>query len=157
MDGYDVITFDDEKAGTVVGRDGQFLIVEHGSIFKHRRPLPDAFATPDDEARLVRATVSRKVLESAPELHDGELDQQAAAEHYGLATGFEAPETGGWGELTPDDPAVSAEQMEAETWLTPSSQERAGTRRHLERGTGPNDEGPPSPGITGGDRRRDAS
>ena len=79
MEGYEVLTFDDQKAGTVVGREGQFLIVEHGSIFKHRRPVPDTFATTDEDAQVVRLTVSKEILETAPEVRDGRLDAAAAA------------------------------------------------------------------------------
>jgi hypothetical protein len=99
MDGYDVVTFDDHKVGHAVGRSGRFLVVEHGAIFKHRRPVPETFATVDDEARIVRLTVSRNILESAPELQDGSLDETAAAEHYGLAGGYEQPETLGYGRI----------------------------------------------------------
>jgi len=140
MEGYEVITFDDEKAGTVVGRQGQFLIVEHGSIFKHRRPLPDTFATVDDDAGVVRATVSKDVLESAPQLEDDTVDERAAAEHYGLETASDG--------LPDEDTPLSAERAAIE--------ERAEQHGRLAPGEGPNDE-LASPGITGGDRRRDAN
>ena len=32
MEGYEALAFDDEKTGTVVGREGQYLIVEHGTL-----------------------------------------------------------------------------------------------------------------------------
>jgi hypothetical protein len=155
MEGYDVITFDDAKIGHLVGREGPFLVVEHGSIFKHRRPVPAAFATVDDDARVVRLTVSREILESAPEVGDGGLDERAAAEHYGLAAGFEAPETLGEGRIEPGDPAIGAEQADEDLGLVPPSHQRAVTQNHLGPGQGPNDRGVPSPGITGGDRFRD--
>ena len=145
MKGYEVITFDDAKAGTVVGRRGQFLIVEHGSIFKHRRPLPERFATVDDDARVVRATVSRDVLESAPELDGDALDEEAAVEHYGLWPRFS---TAAEAELAVEDAPLSAEQA--------ALGERANVGEHLGPGQGRNDRGLASPGITGGDRRRDA-
>jgi hypothetical protein len=154
MEGYDVITFDDAKVGHAVGRQGAFLIVEHGSIFKHRRPVPEAFATVDDEAHVVRMTVSRDILESAPEVGDHGLDERAAAEHYGLAAGYEAPETLGEGRLQPGDPALGAEQLEEELGRMPASHERAVTHDHLGPGEGPDDR-VESPGITGGDRYRD--
>jgi hypothetical protein len=156
MEGYDVITFDDDKIGHVVGRSGSFLIVEHGSIFKHKRPLPEAFATVDDEAQVVRATVSKNVLESAPEIRDGEVDERAAAEHYGLAGGSEEPATQGYGQLLPEDTAISAEQQEVQSGLEPAPSERATISQNLEPGSSSTDEGKPSPGIAGGDRRRDA-
>jgi hypothetical protein len=113
MDGYEVLTFDDHKAGTVVAREGRFLIVEHGSIFKHRRPVPDTFATTDEDAKVVRLTVSKEILETAPEVHDGAFDIGAAAMHYGLAEAEMAPETLGYGRVGPEDPATSSETTAA--------------------------------------------
>ena len=155
MDGYDVITMDDQKAGHVVGREGTFVVVEHGTLRKHRRPLPDAFVTIDDEEQVVRATVPKDVIETAPELSDDGFDERAAAAHYGLADGYEDPETEGYGRLAPDETAVPAEVAAQRAGMTPASEARAGARDQLAPGEGPNDVGPPSPGITGGDRRRD--
>jgi hypothetical protein len=155
MEGYEVLTFDDQKAGTVVGREGQFLIVEHGSIFKHRRPVPETFATTDEDAHVVRLTVSKAILESAPEVHDGEFDTHAAAAHYGLADGEAAPETLGYGRLAPGDPATSAETELLATGELSTPAERATLHGHLGPGQGRNDRGLASPGMTGGDRRRD--
>jgi hypothetical protein len=155
MEGYEVLTFDDHKAGTVVGQEGQFLIVEHGSIFKHRRPVPDTFATLDEDAEVVRLTVSKEILESAPELHDGTLDTAAAAAHYGLAEGDVAPETLGYGRVTPDDPAASAETDLLATGELSTPAERATLHGQLAPGQGRNDRGLASPGVNGGDRGRD--
>ena len=155
MEGYEVLTFDDHKAGTVVGREGQFLIVEHGSIFKHRRPVPDTFATVDDDAQVVRLTVSKEILETAPDVHDRTLDLTAAAAHYGLAEGDVAPETLGYGRVAPGDPATSAETELLSTGELSTPAERATLHGHLGPGQGRNDRGLASPGITGGDRRRD--
>jgi hypothetical protein len=154
MEGFEAITFGDEKAGTVVGREGQFLIVEHGAIFKHRRPVPDTFATVDEEAGVVRLTVSKDILESAPEVKES-VDERAAAEHYGLAEGFTAPETEGYGLLEADDPAFSAEREGADHGVEPAAERRAAALGRLAAGQGANDGGPPSPAVTGGDRRRD--
>lgn len=155
MEGYEALTFDDHKAGTVVGREGQFLILEHGAIFKHRRPVPQSFATTDDEAQVVRLTVSKQILETAPELHDGRVDVPAAAAHYGLAEGDAAPETLGYGRVEPGDPATSAETTLQATGELTTPEERATLHGHLGPGQGRNDRGLSSPGVTGGDRRRD--
>jgi hypothetical protein len=155
MEGYEALSFDDQKAGTVVGREGQFLILEHGAIFKHRRPVPQSFATPDDDAHVVRLTVSREILETAPELQDGRVDIAAAAAHYGLAEGDAAPETLGYGRIEPSDPATSAEAELLATGELTAPAERATLHGHLGPGQGRNDRGLASPGITGGDRRRD--
>jgi hypothetical protein len=156
MQGFEAITFGDEHAGTVVGREGQFLIVEQGTIFKHRRPVPETFATVDESAGVVRLTVSKHILESAPEAKPG-VDEVAAAEHYGLADGFAAPETEGYGVLDADDPAFSADRDAADQGLETAAERRAAALGRLGAGLGANDAGPPSPGVTGGDRRRDAT
>jgi hypothetical protein len=156
MDGYDVITFDDEKVGHVVGSTGAYLLVEHGAIFKHRRPVPATFATVDDDAQVVRLTVSKEILESAPEVKDDHLDEVAAAEHYGLAAGSVQPETLGYGVLDDSETAISAEREEIERGGVPDEELRARRLGHTAPGQGPNDSSLPSPGITGGDRRRDA-
>ena len=93
MKGYDVLTFDDERAGTVVGKQGSCLVVEQGAIFKHRRALPEIFVTVDEGEQIVRTTVSKDVLESAPEIGDDGVDEQAVAEHYGLAAAEDTPGT----------------------------------------------------------------
>jgi nucleotide-binding universal stress UspA family protein len=84
MEGYDVVTAEDEKVGTVVGESGDYLIVEHGLIRKSKRALPRQFAHFDDDERQVRITVGKETFLDSPEL-DGELDERAVAEHYGLA------------------------------------------------------------------------
>jgi hypothetical protein len=141
VEDYDAITFDDEKIGHVVGRQGSYLVVEHGSIFKHRRPVPVPFATVDDDARVVRLTVSKEILEAAPEVKDGRLDEHAAAVYYGLI--YEAAPAG--------DEAQSADRERAEREL----EREAESRSHLGRGQGSEDRPLPSPGVTGGDRYRD--
>jgi hypothetical protein len=128
MEGYDVITSDEQKAGRVVEAKGDNLIVEHGLLRKTRHAVPKAFAQADDSARVVRLTVSNEIVEGSPEVEDGSVDDHAVAEHYGLASGEPAPETEGYGELTPDDPARSAEQEELRTGVEPAAARRARIR-----------------------------
>lgn len=120
MEGYEVRTSDDKNVGRVVGTIGDNLIVEHGTLRKVRHPLPRTFAHVDDGERLVRATVSKDVLEDAPQIENGELDQQAVARHYGLASGEAHPQTLGYGEMTPDDPARTAEDDMRAAGITPA-------------------------------------
>lgn len=148
MKGYDVLTFDDERAGTVVDKQGSNLIVEHGAIFKHRRALPEIFVTVDAAEQVVRATVSKDVLESAPEVGDDGVDEQAVSDHYGLASGDAAPGTLGDGALNPDDPARTAETQEQRTGVEPAAAERARIQEHQGRGEGRLDH-PESPGLLG--------
>jgi len=148
MEGYDVLTFDDERAGKVVGKQGMCLIVEQGAIFKHRRALPEIFVTVDESERVVRTTVSKDVLESAPEVSDDGFDERAVSEHYGLASEADEPGTLGYGTLNPDDPARTAETQEQRTGVETASAERARIQHHQGRGEGPNDH-PESPALLG--------
>ena len=147
MEGYEVITSDGSRAGHVVGKRGDSLIVEHGTLRKSRHLLPRTFVEVDESEQVVRASITKEVLESSPKLDGDEVDERAVAEHYGLASGFEAPETKGYGELLPDDPGLSAEQEELRLGLKTAEQERLEVMR------GKDDE-PPSPGLLG-DRTRD--
>jgi hypothetical protein len=155
MEGYEVITSDDAKAGHVVEVQGDNLIVERGTIFKARHALPRTFVEADDGEKVVRASISKEILESSPKLENGQLDERGVAEHYGLAGGHEAPPTEGAGETLPDDPAFGAER-DRQRALGETTEE-ARSRIGSEQGPG---EGPldavSSPGLTGGDRLRDA-
>lgn len=127
MDGYEVVTTDDEKIGSVVDTQGEYLIVERGTLRKHRHALPRAFAHPVDAERLVRVTVSKNLVADSPVVDHG-LDEQEVARHYGLAAGYAQPETEGRGELLPDDPAESAAVDGARHGIEPAEQQRAEIR-----------------------------
>ena len=110
MEGFEVVTSDDCKIGHVVEvRDGH-LIVEHGLLKKTRHAVPETFAHTSDGEQVVRLSVSKEIVESSPKLENGSIDTQAVAEHFGLAESTPAPETEGYGEFLPDDPAPSADQ-----------------------------------------------
>ena len=147
MEGYEVITSDDAKVGHVVGTVGDNLIVEHGTVFKSRHALPRTFVHVDEGERVVRTTISKQILEASPKLDGDHVDERAVAEHYGLASGFEAPETEGYGELLPDDPGRSAEEEALRLGIPTAEQERL---RVLE---GDEPTTPDSPGLLG-ERRR---
>lgn len=155
MEGYEVITSDDSKVGDVVGVSGDNLIVEHGTLFKSRHALPQTFVHVDDDERIVRASVSKDVLNASPKVEDGQVDERAVAEHYGLAEGFDAPPTEGSGETLPDDPAWGAERDRQRAGGEATEEERARIRTGTAPGEGPLDD-VSSPGLTGGDRARDA-
>ena len=150
MQGYTVVTSDDEKVGHVVGEVGDNLIVEHGHIMKSRHPLPRAFAHVDDDEQIVRTTVSKSVLEDAPKISgDGsDLDATAVARHYGLAGGEADPETLGYGNVDPDDPARSIEADRAAAGMPTPEEERVRARESLRTGGG-GESAPPSPGFLG--------
>jgi hypothetical protein len=127
MTGYEVVTTDDQRIGSVVEARGDYLIVESGTLRKHRHALPKAFAHPVDADQLVRVTVSKALVEDSPTVDD-QLDELAVARHYGLAAGYEHPETEGAGELVPDDPAESAAVDGLRHGVVPADQQRAEIR-----------------------------
>jgi hypothetical protein len=156
MEGYDVITSDDAKAGHVVEVRDDNLIVEHGTLFKSRHALPRTFVAVDDTDRVVRASVPKDILESSPKVEDGRIDERAVAEHYGLASGYQAPPTEGYGDVVADDPAFGPDRDAHSAGMERAEEQRARIRERGEPGSGPLDS-ISSPGLTGGDRTRDAN
>ena len=132
MEGYEVITSDESNLGPVVDVKGDNLIVERGMLRKSQYAIPKAFAEEDGSERVVRLTVSEELVESSPKLEDGEVDERAVAQHYGLAAGDPAPETQGYGELRPDDPARTAEDDQVAAGMEPSAQQRVRIREGVE-------------------------
>ena len=108
MHGYEVLTIDDHKVGHVVDERDDCLIVEHGHVFKARHAIPKTFAQADDAAGVVRATITKDVFTDGPKVTD-DWDCNAVLEHYGLVGGIEHPETEGYGEALPTDPALAAD------------------------------------------------
>lgn len=150
MNGYEVVAFNDEKLGTVVGRIDGNLIVEHGLLSRSRQVIPEVFAHVHEDEQVVRVTVSKNVFSSSPKLEGDDFDAQAIYDHYGLVgSDPDGAPTVGAGEGLPTDPARTAEDDGIEAELLHS-------RGSLAAGGGANDQGHPSPGITGGDRHRDA-
>lgn len=151
MEGYEVITSDARKAGRVAEVKGDNLIIEHGLLFKSRHAVPKVLAHADESEQVVRLSVSSELVQNSPKVDNGHVDQQAVAQHYGLAAGEPAPETKGYGELTPDDPARSAEQEELRTGVEPAPERRARIRE------GRSDAGPHARQIIPADPHEDAN
>jgi hypothetical protein len=128
MEGFEVITSDDCKFGHVVEVQDRHLIIEHGLLKKSKHAVPETFAHTDEAEKIVRLSVSKDIVETSPKLDDGTIDTQAVAEHYGLAEGSTAPDTEGFGETLPDDPARSADQDALRAGREPADQERAQIR-----------------------------
>ena len=135
MEGYDVVTTEDEKVGKVVGTHGDHLIVESGTLRKSKHLLPRTFADVDEAENVVRMSISKDVFCESPKVN-GEVDETAIADYYGLAGGSEAPPTEGYGDTVPDDPALGAESQAERTGITPAPQQRAETRRDMTEGGG---------------------
>ena len=128
MEGFEVVTSDDCKIGHVVAVENGHLIIEHGLLKKTKHAVPETFAYPDESEQTVRLSVSKEIVESSPKLDNGSIDTQAVAEHFGLAEGTPAPDTEGYGEVLPDDPARTADQDLMRAGQEPADQQRAKTR-----------------------------
>jgi hypothetical protein len=147
MKGFQVVTSDDCNFGHVVDIENGHLIVEHGTLRKSKYAIPETFAHADAAEQKVRLSVSKEIVASSPKLENGSLDRQAVAEHYGLAEGSEAPDTEGFGETIPDDPARTADQEAIRAGVQPADQQRAEIR---EGGFRPEEEDlGSSPGLLG--------
>ena len=140
MHGSDVLTIDGDKIGHVVETDGDFLIVEH-VLLKTKHALPTQFADIDPAEEVVRTTLAKDLIYDSPKVN-GDVDHAAIAEHYGLAEGYSDATTRG---LDDDTIASGEEQV----------QEHVAIRKEVTSGEGEFDEAQSSPGVTGGDRRRD--
>jgi hypothetical protein len=136
MDGYDVIASDGHSVGRVVGERGDAIVLEHGLLRKHRRALPKTFVEVDDDERVVRTPLSKQLIEDSPELDD-DVDEQQIAAYYGLAEGYDEPETLGYGEIEPDETAGSAGVQTRQVGLETPEEQRARTREGVSDTYGP--------------------
>lgn len=125
MEGYEVITPDDEIVGRVVKRRPDYLIVEHGLLRKTRHAIPASTVEVDRGAKKVRTSFSKEIIKASPKVENGSLDEEAVAAHYGLGGDSTAPATEGYGATEPADPARSAEQDAISEGIEPGPQERA--------------------------------
>jgi hypothetical protein len=128
MDDYQVIDSDSHTIGHVVGEQGNSIIVERGTLRKHRHALPRTFVEVDEAAGVVRTTLSKKLIEDSPEVDDDGADEHAIAAYYGLAGGFDQPDTLGYGEIEPDETAISAELQTRRVGIIPPEEKRAQMR-----------------------------
>jgi hypothetical protein len=133
MQGYDLIsTSDDEKIGTVVSAEADYVIVEHGMLRKQRHAVPLTTVEVDDGERQVRTTLSRALIEDSPKIDDDAFDRAAVARHYGLADTSEAPPTEGYGDSVATDPAEGAELQAERAGVETAVEQRARIREGRE-------------------------
>jgi|EndMetStandDraft_5_1072996.scaffolds.fasta_scaffold501574_2 hypothetical protein len=84
MQGYDVVTHDDEKVvGHVVDKVGGNYIVEQGHLRKTKHALPEEFATVDEAGERIVILVPKDMLSDSPKVN-GDVDEDAVRAHYGL-------------------------------------------------------------------------
>ncbi|MBA3365115.1 MAG: hypothetical protein H0U03_04925 [Actinobacteria bacterium] len=147
MEGYDVVTNDDHKVGHVVGERSEYVLIEHGTLFKSTHAVPKSLVHFDEDGRVARLSMSKEILQDGPKVEGDKLDEQAVAAYYGLAEAEADPETEGFGVLEPDETAVSSEVQATRDGADPAGQERARIRSDLgSEGQGPGGE---SPGLLG--------
>ena len=126
MEGYEVVTVDEHKVGKVVGESGNFLIIEQGALLKSKHALPRELAHVDDSEQKVRVTVPRELVDDSPKIDDDGFDEQASAEHYGLAPS-NGPGTEGYGvtDAEAGDPSRSSAEQAARQGMESAEEERA--------------------------------
>ena len=139
MEGYEVISVNDDKSiGHVAGREGDFLIVEHGHLRKTKNALPLTFADIDEANERVVTTLAADLVYDSPKIENGSIDRHAVAQHYGLEdTSFE-----GLGDVDADELELGAEADMRRGGEQSAPEERAKIREQLGGAEKPVDESP---------------
>src|SRR3954451_8601064 len=86
MEGQEVVTSDDQKLGSVVASREDCAIVETGTVFKHKHAIPREFLHEHDG--VLRATVTKDVVNDSPKIDPDKFDLDAVRGHYGLDGAF---------------------------------------------------------------------
>jgi hypothetical protein len=82
-DGYDVITTDGDRVGTVVGVSAESILVERRRLFRSWRALPMRLAVVRASDRTVIMLVSPDELWRSPKVErDEPVDDELVASHY---------------------------------------------------------------------------
>jgi hypothetical protein len=115
MEGQEVVTSDDQKLGNVIATRDDTVIIETGTVFKSKHAIPREFLHEHDG--VLRATVTKSVVNDSPKVDPDAFDVAAVREHYGLDGTFE---------VSPDpDGLDSAETVGARAGANPAPAERA--------------------------------
>lgn len=113
MEDRTVVTSDDQQLGTVVAERDDCVVIETGHIFKSKHAIPRTFLREVDG--VLRATVTKDVIDDSPKVDLDNWDCAAVREHFGLDAPFEA-------DPDPNGPGPEADAVRA--GLTPTPQER---------------------------------
>jgi hypothetical protein len=123
--GAEVVSSDDHRIGRVLETRDDFVLVETGHVFKSTRAIPAPFLHVHDG--LVRATVSKDIVDASPQIDDDGWSPDEVLTHYGLgdpvANGEPDEIDGPDPQLGPDDEVKSIDEHRLET---PPSQAGAG-------------------------------
>ncbi len=87
MEGTDVVTYDEDKLGTVLEQRDDFVIIESGHVFKSKHAIPRDFVHEQDGVLV--ATVAKDVVMDSPKIENGTFDAEAIRRHYGLDVPYE--------------------------------------------------------------------
>jgi hypothetical protein len=82
-----VVTTDDQKLGTVVAERDGCVVIETGHVFKTKHAIPREFLHEVDG--VLRATVTKDVVDDSPKVDLEHWDCSAVRAHYGLEGPFE--------------------------------------------------------------------
>ena len=104
MEGTDVVTYDEDKLGTVLEQRDDFVIIESGHMFKSKHAIPRDFI--HEQSGLLVATVAKDVVMDSPKIDNGNFDAEAVRRHYGLEVPFEV-------DPDPERPAGPQEPQES--------------------------------------------
>jgi hypothetical protein len=89
MEGYDVVSSDDQKVGHVVATENGYLIVESGMLRKTKHAIPLDMTRVDEEDEAVRLSVSKQLVEEGPALDDDDRDWTSVDDYYGRSADLE--------------------------------------------------------------------
>jgi hypothetical protein len=87
MEGQTVVTSDDNKLGTVVAERDNCAVIETGHVFKTKHAIPREFLHEVDG--VLRATVTKDVVNDSPKVDLDHWDCAAVRLHYGLDGPFQ--------------------------------------------------------------------
>jgi hypothetical protein len=86
-EGMTVVSSDDHRIGTVAGTRDGCLLVRTGHVFHSMHAIPSEFVSEIDG--VLRATVSKEIVDLSPKVDDESFDCEAVRLHYGLDGPFE--------------------------------------------------------------------
>jgi hypothetical protein len=87
MEHQTVVTSDDHKLGTVIDERDACVVIETGHVFKTKHAIPREFLHEVDG--MLRATVTKDVVDDSPKVDLENWDCAAVRLHYGLEGPFQ--------------------------------------------------------------------
>jgi hypothetical protein len=114
MEHQTVVTSDDQKLGSVIDERDNCVVIETGHVFKTKHAIPRDFLHEVDG--VLRATVTKDVIDDSPKVDLEHWDCSAVRLHYGLDGPFE---------VDPDPNGLENAETDARrAGLKPAAEER---------------------------------